>query len=423
MQFHSTLNPLPQLDFITAMETGLASDGGLFVPKTFPQLALAEFSTSLSYPQFANKLLQHFISAPLQDELTNICQQAFNFPIPLQQMNANTWLLELFHGPTLSFKDVGARFIAECMQRIPTTKPITILVATSGDTGSAVAAAFADKPAIRVIVLFPQGKISQRQQQQITCWQNNVLAIAVKGDFDDCQRMVKAAFTNAWWQDSFKLSTANSINIARLLPQMVYYAYNSVHFQDQHDVAPGFIIPSGNLGNVTAAYWAKTMGFPIREITIATNANRPLTQYLATGEFKALPTEITLANAMDVGNPSNFARLHYLFPDFAQFKSQVSAIRIDDTQITQAIQQAYQREQALLCPHTATAYFARQSLSQQPWIIAATAHPCKFENVLEPIIGAAVPPTPELQALLNRPHQHETIVAELDALTTLIKAR
>ena len=420
--FHSTINKTPHVDFITAMQAGLAADGGLFVPDYFPSIALEQFPTSLSYSQFASQLLRYFIDEPLQAELDLLCQQAFNFDIPLKQLNPNTWVLELFHGPTLSFKDFGARFIAACLQRVPTEKPITILVATSGDTGSAVAAAFYQKHPIRVIVLYPKGKISLRQQQQITCWQDNILAVEVEGDFDDCQRLVKAAFSDPWWQAHTQLTTANSINIARLLPQMVYYAYTSVHFQAAHSVAPGFVVPSGNLGNVTAAYWAKILGFPIRDIAIATNANRPLTDYLATGEYHALPTQMTLANAMDVGNPSNFARLQNLFPNFAEFKANVQATRVEDPQIKETIKQVYQHEHYLLCPHTATAYVARTHLNDQPWIITATAHPCKFENVIQDAIGIDVAPTAELTALLDRPHDHVTIHADLDALSNVAAA-
>ena len=322
--------------------------------------------------------------------------------------------------PTLSFKDFGARFLAQCFTRISTEKPLTILVATSGDTGSAVASAFFQKHPIRVIVLFPQGKISLRQQQQITCWQDNVLAVAVKGAFDDCQRLVKAAFNKAEWKNKYQLSTANSINVARLLPQVVYYAYTSLRFQQSHGFMPGFIVPSGNLGNVTAAYWAKQMGFPVREIVIATNANRPVTHYLETGEYQAFPTQVTLANAMDVGNPSNFARLYDLFPQFSEFKSEVRAIRVDDEHIKQAIAKAYQNERVILCPHTATAYHARQQLDNKPWIITATAHPCKFENIIESIIGVPLPVSSELDALLKRPQHFEIINADLSALTTVM---
>ncbi len=421
MQFHSTLNNQQHCDFKSAALAGLAADGGLFVPDFFPKIKLEEFAALESYPEFASQLLRYFIDAPLQNELDSMCQLAFNFAVPNKQINVDTWQLELFHGPTLSFKDFGARFLAQCFARIPTEKPLTILVATSGDTGSAVASAFFKKYPIQVIVLFPQGKISLRQQQQITCWQDNVLAIAVEGAFDDCQQLVKSAFADPQWKNNYQLSTANSINIARLLPQVVYYAYTSLRFHKQQGIAPGFIVPSGNLGNVTAAYWARQMGFPIREIVIATNANRPLTHYLDTGEYRVFPTQVTLANAMDVGNPSNFARLRDLFPDFTEFKSQVRAIRVDDQQIKEAIVQAYQQEQVIICPHTATGYYARQQLDKQPWIIVATAHPCKFENVIEPIINFPLPAAPELEILLNRAQHFEIIPADLSALTAVVK--
>lgn len=422
MRYHSTLDPKKSYDFLTAMQSGLASDGGLYVPEYFPKINSKEFSLSSSYAEFANQLLQPFIHSNEPDhvDLQTICEQAFNFKVPVTALNANTWMLELFHGPTLSFKDFGARFLARCMQHAAKSKPVTILVATSGDTGSAVAAAFYQQYPIKVVVLFPEGKISLRQQQQITCWQDNVTAVAVKGNFDDCQHLVKSAFASVKESSQLLLSTANSINIARLLPQMVYYAYTSLHFQNQHGEAPGFVVPSGNLGNVTAAYWAKVLGFPIREIAIATNDNLAVSHYLKSGNYQAFPTKMTLANAMDVGNPSNFARLKALFPEFDQFKIEVNALAVSDEKIKAAILQAYQQDQKMICPHTATAYYYRQQLSPDPWIIVATAHPCKFEQVIEPIIQTTVPPTSELNALLIRPHEHKTIYADLNELKKIL---
>jgi threonine synthase len=421
MQYHSTLDEQQHVNFSDAIQAGLAAKGGLFVPDDFPHIDIDAFAGLISYPEFASTLLSHFIDTPISKHLPEICQRAFNFSVPLEALKNNTWMLELFHGPTLSFKDFGARFLAECMQCVTTDKPMTVLVATSGDTGSAVAAAFYQKQNIRVVVLFPEGKISERQQQQITCWGDNVLALAVQGDFDDCQRIVKSAFADEQWSTQTHLSTSNSINIGRLLPQVVYYAYTSLHFRTIHAEKLGVVVPSGNLGNVTAAYWAQKLGFPIREIVIATNANQPIINYLATGKYKAFATKQTLANAMDVGNPSNFARLEYLFPDFNEFKQNVSAIQVDDQQIKQAIKQAFEQDGIMICPHTATAYFARQQLNDEPWAVVATADPCKFPEVVEPVIGREVPIASQLVELQVRTHHQLNVSADLDVVTRSVQ--
>lgn len=409
MQYVSTRQDKTPASFITAMQRGLAPDGGLYIPERFPLMDVKQFDLNSSYSEFAAELLRYFMEGDLGDQLNEICKDAFNFPIVMSSIDDKTNMLELYHGPTLSFKDFGARFLAECMQRVLSDKIMTIMVATSGDTGSAVAAAFYKMKNIRVIVLFPKGQISQRQQHQITCWGDNISALAVEGSFDDCQQLVKAAFANPLWQQHTHLSTANSINIARLLPQVVIYAYASLKFQAEHGESAGFIVPSGNLGNVTAAYWAKKLGFPLREIAIATNANHVVEDYLHEGQLNPRPSVKTLANAMDVGNPSNFERLQLLHPEIDQFRREVQAFSVVDEQIRFAILDAYQQHQLLLCPHTATAYFMRQHLSNTPWFIVATADPCKFETIIEPLLDIHVPVALQLQELLNRPTHFVTI--------------
>lgn len=415
MLFHSTLNPQQRISIAAAISNGLAEDGGLYVPEHLPTIDYHDFLNISSYAEFAAKLLSHFFQDdPLSQSLPEFCQRAFNFPIPLRPVNEQTWLMELFHGPTLSFKDFGARFLAECLNQLSTNKKTTIMVATSGDTGSAVAAAFHQKANINAIVLYPFGKISARQEQQMICWQDNIRALAVEGSFDDCQRLVKSAFQDPWWQQHTHLSTANSINIGRLLPQIVYYAYSSLQFFKQHHTQPGYVVPSGNLGNVTAAFFAKTMGFPIREVSLALNANRVVLDYLETGHYQPQTSIVTLANAMDVGKPSNFERLQHLFPTFTDFCAQTRAFSATDQQIITAIKEAEQQHHIILCPHTATAYHARQYLSNdQPWILVATADPCKFDTIIEPIINRPVPVSPALQKLLDRPSQRMIIQPSL----------
>lgn len=415
MFFYSTRDKNNHKTVSQAILQGLAEDGGLFVPEYFPQIDLASLNPKMTYPEFAAKILaEYFQGDELAPQLADICKNAFNFPLPIHQLNDNTFIMELFQGPTLSFKDFGARFLAECMSRLSKERKTTIIVATSGDTGSAVASAFHQKPNVDVVVMFPKGQISQRQEKQITCWGDNILAVAVEGTFDDCQKIVKQAFTDDWWKTRAHLSSANSINIARLLPQLTYYAYTSWQFQLQHGEQAGYVIPTGNVGNSTAAFWAKAMGFPIREIVLATNANRVISDYISTGKFEPKASVATIANAMDVGNPSNFERLSYLHnQSWELFKDNVNAFSVNDEQIRQIIQEVNQQYNYVVCPHTATGYFARKELSSAPWIIAATAAPSKFETIIEPIIKTTLAVAPQLQVLLDKPQYVVEVQADI----------
>lgn len=411
MYYISTRHPDLRATLSEAICQGMAEDGGLFVPERMPNVQLNDFVDGLDYPVFAEKVLhEFFLGDRLQQHLSSICHNAFSFPVPLQPLNPTTYLLELFHGPTLSFKDVGARFLAECLDVIASSQKITILVATSGDTGSAVASAFFGKKNVNVIILFPKGQITKRQEQQITCWGQNILSCAVQGTFDDCQRLVKEAFQDVELKKQVVLSSANSINIGRLLPQITYYAHSSLAFYRQHHTVPGYIVPTGNLGNATAAYFAKLMGFPIREIVLATNANRVIPDFLQTGDYQPRPSIATLANAMDVGHPSNFERINYLFKPFLTLKHNVIAFSVSDEEIRHTIQATYQDQHIIICPHTATGVFVRQKLSNEPWIVAATADPSKFDSVIEPLIQMTIPTPRQLEALLAKP----TSVCEIE---------
>ena len=407
MHYISTRNSTIKHALSTAILTGLAPDGGLYVPEYLPFIKYEKIDSSVPFAEFVAQILSlYFKNDKLNSFLNLICEQALNFEVPLKPINQNTFLLELFHGPTLSFKDFGARFLAECLAQISNRRPLTIMVATSGDTGSAVASAFDGKDNIKVIILYPKGQVSKRQEHQMTCWGENILALAVEGDFDTCQKLVKTAFEDQWWKKNHQLTSSNSINIARLLPQISYYAYTSSQFFQSHGKKPGFIVPTGNLGNATAAYWAKMMGFPIRDIVLSTNANRTIVNYLETGNYQAQPSISTLANAMDVGNPSNFERLSYLFHNPELFKNNVKAISVSDQQITQTIKEVYSNNNLIICPHTATAYFARKQLSSdEPWIVVSTADPSKFDSIIEPIIGAPLTVNSQLQQLLDKPTQ------------------
>jgi threonine synthase len=417
MRYVSTRDLHTYYSLSEALHLGLAPDGGLFVPEHVPTANLASFSPELSYPDFCAQVLAPFFEGDaLADRLPQFCEQAFNFKVPLKKLDNNTSILELFHGPTLSFKDFGARFLGQCLGGLATQKKITVMVATSGDTGSAVAAALHQQPGLDVIVLFPEGQVSARQQHQITCWGDNVKAYAVQGTFDDCQRMVKSAFEDVALKDRLNLCTANSINVGRLLPQMCYYAFTSVRFYQAHQEKPNFMIPSGNLGNSSAAYWAKMMGFPMGDIVLAHNANRAMVDYLQTGIYEARSSIPTLANAMDVGDPSNVERLQYLFNTFDHFSQHVSAHSVSDDEIEQSIKDVYAKHGYTVCPHTATGYHARAKCNDAPWIVVGTADPCKFETIIEPLIGRTVPVSPALTTLLDRSSQFETVVADLSFL-------
>lgn len=419
MNYLSTRNPLLSHSLSEAIKQGLAANGGLFIPEFLPKnTSLLE---ELPYSEFAFQLLKVFYKDDhLAPFLRNICTKTFNFPVPLRQITENTSVLELFHGSTCSFKDFGARFLAENLSCINSCQK-TILVATSGDTGAAVASAFYGKNNYKVIILYPTGKISAKQEQQMTCWDENIYSFSVNGNFDQCQNLVKLALQDPICRSMTDLSSANSINIGRLLPQMTYYAYSSLQFARNAKTEAGYIIPSGNLGNATAAYWAKTMGFPIREIILATNENRVISDYLKEGKYNPRASIKTLANAMDVGNPSNFERLNQLFGSFAIFKENVTSFSVDNEKIRQTIDHIYQHYQYICCPHTATAFYARSQLDSKPWIVVATADPCKFDELIEPIINRKVPMALELEKLLAKKHRVNYLEPNLEEFRKLLR--
>ncbi len=400
-----------------AIVNGLAADGGLYVPTELPHYDLTRFNTE-DLVQCAAVLLAPFFTDSQIRVNEDFCREVFSFLLPLTPLQAESYLLELFHGPTLSFKDFGARFFAQCLPQL-IDKPTTILVATSGDTGSAVASAFHGKKGIKAVILFPYGQISERQQAQMTCWGDNIQAVAVQGSFDQCQQLVKQIFRQP--PAGIAITTANSINIARLLPQVLFYAYSSMRLSKQHGAPANFIVPSGNLGNVTACYWAKQMGFPIADILIATNANTVLSDFLDSGSYHAQPTRATLANAMDVGDPSNLERLLSLFPDFSQLKQSLNVQSVSDEEIKIAIKKCYQQTKQIICPHTATAYWRWLHADKNKlWILAATAHPVKFAATIEPLIQQPIPIPPVLAEQMQQGYDFSIINPSFNELVTLV---
>ena len=426
MHYTSTRDPQHRLPLSQAIARGIAPDGGLYVPEEFPHFVTRRFEGLTELADIGERLLEPFFAGdPLAGELGAICREAFNFSAPLVTLEnapAPASVLELFHGPTCAFKDFGARFLAACLERMPRPerRKLTMLVATSGDTGGAVAAAFHNRSWVDVAVLYPKGLVSSRQAQQLACWGGNVRTFAVRGTFDDCQRMVKEAFLDPALAETHQLSSANSINVGRLLPQMAYYAKAGLELWRDSGRRANFIIPTGNLGNALACLWARHVGLPIGEVVLATNANQSITEFLRTGEWTPRASVATLASAMDVGNPSNMERLRTLHPDFEELQSQIGASSVDDIEIRATIRRDSHELDKLWCPHTATAAKVFRRLlargARGHWVIVATAHPAKFNDIVEPQTGREAPIPPSLAKLLSLPRQETELEPTLPAL-------
>ena len=430
MKYFSTRGSGP-VNLDDALRQGLAADGGLFLPAALPQFSVDTFRRADSITEVAGILLAPFFDgSSLVGELDSIVAETFHFDIPLTPLQGENEaeLLELYHGPTAAFKDVGAAFLAACLTRLEGNPddPLTILVATSGDTGGAVAAAFDGRPGMRVVVLFPDGRVSERQAHQLTCWGDNVLSLRVAGAFDDCQALVKAALADPELGADFRFSSANSINIGRLLPQSIYYANASLVHYRRTGQMPGFIVPTGNLGNALACIRAREMGLPIGPVILATNANRTIADYLETLEWLPRASLQTLASAMDVGNPSNMERLRHLVGDADVLREKVGVFSVDDNAIRRALADDFREFGFATCPHTATASYTWRQLdastrTAHDWILVATAHPAKFETIVEPIIQATVPLPAELEAILARPSASVAIEPALPALAQAMR--
>jgi threonine synthase len=432
MRYITTRSGEPAVSFEFALFEGLAPDGGLYVPESVPRWSGEEIakltSSRMTLAEVGTRMLRPFVDELDDDVLMSIVDDALAFPIPLVEVETGVFALELFHGPTLAFKDVGARAMARLMAALWRGEtPLTILVATSGDTGSAVAHAFHDVPHTRVVILYPRGRISPTQEAQLTMFNGestNVRAYAANGSFDDCQRLSKTAFADPLLSRRANLTSANSINIGRLLPQMIYYAHAIGELARATQGAGGsgrttFSTPSGNFGNLTAGLMAKRSGLHIDRFVAATNINDVVPEYLATGRFRPRPSVHTIANAMDVGNPSNFDRLMWLYEgDLAAIRNDIAGSCHAEDDVRATIRRVYETSGYLLDPHSAIAYLGLKRQEQAsgfsrtaPGIFLATAHPAKFAEIVEPIIGSSIPtPQPLLDALARRPQ-----ILEIDA--------
>ncbi len=427
MKYVSTRNRDAEgVSLAEAIVTGLAPDGGLFIPDSMPSMS-TERLVGASQAEVARAVLSAFRDDASPDPSAAITA-AYEWPVRLAEIGENTAVLELYWGPSSAFKDYGAQFLAGYMPSALESlgragDRLTVMVATSGDTGGAVAAAFWRKPGIDVYVLFPEGRVSARQEHQLCCWGDNVRAIGVRGAFDDCQRLVKGAFADPFWTEGRFLTSANSINVGRLLPQVTYYAWSSLDYRERHGATPGFVVPTGNLGNALACVWARELGFPVGDIVLATNANETLVDYYDHGNWAPRESVPTLANAMDVGNPSNMERLFALFEDHAAFRANLHVERVDDDTIREVIADGIERWGRVFDPHTACAVEARTRVGGDHWILAATAHPAKFETIVEPLVGRTIELPPALVELLERPTSKVTIDASAEALRGVEDAR
>ena len=446
MRFVSTGGESPVADLRTALTRGLAPDGGLYLPERMEPIdasilaGLRGQSFSVVARAVARNLLGSTIPAA---DLDRIVDAALNFEVPLVALSNvgsrsddgstgddgsmdDLYLLELFHGPTLAFKDVGARFMAQLLGYLDGEggAPLTILAATSGDTGSAVAQAFFGVPDIRTVILFPKGKVTPLQERQFTTLGGNVHVLEVDGTFDDCQRLVRSAFSDPLLADEVRLSSANSINIGRLLPQIFYYVHAAA--QLPAGSAPLFSVPSGNFGNLTAGLMAKRLGVECRGFVAATNVNDVVPEYLRTGMVRPRPSTPTISNAMDVGDPSNLARILALYGgDVDRLRADVIGSVHDDDETRDCIAQVYRRTGYVLDPHSAVGCLGveagRRAFGEGPCVVLCTAHPVKFREAVEPVIGRSVPVPERLAAGLQAERHVTPIPPETSAVRDFLR--
>lgn len=411
MLYYSTNKQSPKADFKEATIKGQAPDKGLYFPGHLPKLP-AGFIDNINHyskEEIAFTVIKPFVGDTIPDPvLQQIVTETINFDFPLVPIKEDVFSLELFHGPTLAFKDVGARFMSRCLGYFvrDISQPVTVLVATSGDTGGAVASGFFNVKGVNVVILYPSGKVSSVQELQLTTLGNNITAIEIDGNFDDCQLLVKQAFADENLNSKLFLTSANSINVARWLPQQFYYFYAYQQWKDKEQ-PPVFCVPSGNFGNICAGMVAYLSGLPVKHFIAAVNANDSFYKYLLTGSHQSQPAVSTMSNAMDVGNPSNFVRIMELFShEFPAVKNAVTSYSITDEETQTTLLRIFKKYNYLLDPHGAVAFAGLEKYlhnnAMQKGIILETAHPVKFYDVVEPIIQKKVESPQAIKDILGK---------------------
>ena len=432
MNFVSTRNRTDAVRFTDALFRGLAPDGGLYDPEITPDLSecFAAMRDEVSFQELAVEVSSELLGSEIgRETIQEIVRDAFSFEPVLREIRGGMTVMELFHGPSCAFKDFGASFLASTMNRLLAGRDerVIIVTATSGDTGSAVAQAFHGKERIEVVILYPSGRVSPLQEKQLTTLGGNVTALEVNGSFDDCQRMVKAAFTDPKLA-VLPLSSANSINPGRLIPQSFYYIWAWKRMRECGSDDFAFVVPCGNFGNITAGLYAAAWGMPVKRFVAATNVNDVIPEYLRTGNYAPRASAATLSNAMDVGSPSNYERLYRLYKqDVDIFRRHVKAWSVDDETTLEVIARVYRDHRYLCCPHTAVGWRAAELYRERypgvPVIVLSTAHPGKFVDVVEQSTGEKPSLPPELAALLKRTKVAVTMKNTDDSLAEWLLGR
>ena len=422
MQYYSLNNKAPMASFETAVRKGLAPDKGLYFPEKITPLDSSFFENleQFSNSEIAFQAIKQFVGSEIpESELKNIVKETLNFEFPIVAIENHISTLELFHGPTMAFKDVGARFMARCLEYFnkDNDKEVTVLVATSGDTGGAVANGFLGVKGVKVVILYPSGKVSNVQEQQLTTLGQNITAFEVEGTFDDCQDMVKKAFLDKDLTTKKELTSANSINVARWLPQMFYFMFAYKQLK-QHNKPLVFSVPSGNFGNICAGMVAQKLGFPFPHFIASNNENDVVTRYLSSKEYMPLATVQTISNAMDVGNPSNFVRIQALYNNFETLKSNLSGYRFSDEETRDAIDSIYKSSGYIADPHGAVGYLGCKNYSKENpkvhSVFLETAHPTKFLDVVQPLVTEDIELPPQIKAVMGRPKKAISITNYAD---------
>ena len=411
MNYYSTNNPSSKVDFKEATIRGQAPDRGLYFPERIPEIDQLFFEKIDEYTneEIAFKVIKPYVGPVIQaNDLMKIVTETINFEIPLVKVTEGIYALELFHGPTLAFKDVGARFMSRCLAYFTKDRKdkVVVLVATSGDTGGAVANGFYNVPGVEVVILYPSGKVSSVQEKQLTTLEKNIHALEVNGTFDDCQQLVKKAFMDQELNKKLFLTSANSINVARWLPQQFYYFLAWKQWDDKTQ-PPVICVPSGNFGNICAGMLAHRSGLPVQHFIAACNANDVVPEYLSSGNYKSKKAIATLSNAMDVGDPSNFIRILELFEhQFGDLKTKLDSYSITDEETKAVIEEVNTKLGYLLDPHGAVGFKALQQYlhehEKEQGIFLETAHPVKFYDIVEPVINAKVPMPEGMRAIMKK---------------------